>query len=231
MSKTLIMKLQNNWSVKRFIPAKTDNIMSTFFHGKKKAETKKLESPKSKVYAGYVLMKHEIKNINAWVEIKHSIINKHDDLKELATVGYKWDLVSHEHIQAIFIAIISTYGKLFSNAEGRRVKLERTQIPSEFLKIHDHLIKLRDKYTAHSGDSEIESCVPILVYCRKQDKVIGMIDHDIIQPAGMKFDDSFIKLINHIDAFLEQKIETIKRKIIDDELPLLRSQFKEKSTP
>lgn len=64
-------------------------------------------------------------------------------------------------LRALMIAICTTYGKLFTNADGRRVRLAAKDVPAEFATLHASLMDMRHQFAAHAGVGH-ETCRAIL---------------------------------------------------------------------
>jgi hypothetical protein len=55
---------------------------------------------------------------------------------------------------AIVDSLASIYGKFFAEAEGRGIRLQKSQIPLEYWASHDIVIDYRNGYVAHGGTHE-----------------------------------------------------------------------------
>ncbi|MBU0696675.1 MAG: hypothetical protein KKE39_09165 [Bacteroidetes bacterium] len=100
-----------------------------------------LNSDYAKRYMGYLLIMEDLK----------SVLEALDKLKT--------DIAENIIRESLSIFIVIVYGKAFSKADVRKVKLEKDQLKnlkSQQIVLHDVLIDIRNKHVAHAG-SEIFS--------------------------------------------------------------------------
>ena len=123
-------------------------------------------------------------------------------------------------MKALFVAILTFYGKAFSQCEGRRVKLERRQIAEGFLPTHDHCIAYRNNFAAHSGAQVIESArmivaVPMNVKKSRIVRLFAEVDQpDFTSPASDL--PTLRELVQHVHFMVEAKVAQLRQRIEAD---------------
>lgn len=109
---------------------------------------------------------------------------------------------------ALTIAMISLYGKCFTDAsESRFPKLERTIFEStSFLALHDELMELRHHFIAHRAETESEIGIAVLLLAKSGD-VEPIIKYSQLKRttfSARKLDD-IASLIEHLVSKVEAK--------------------------
>jgi len=119
-------------------------------------------------------------------------------------------------LKGLLKAIVITYGKCFSEADGRRLRLERKGVGFDprWLPYHDYIIEMRDQYIAHAGISSHDEsrvvCPIIFVKKFKKKKYVpGRVFTESKQIIGY---DSFSfectqllgDLFSHVDAKIKE---------------------------
>lgn len=86
-------------------------------------------------------------------------------------------------VKGLFVAALTFYGKCFTSCEGRKVKLERTIIDQEYLDLHDHIMKLRNNFAAHSGAENFEEVrVSLALHPSKKSDMKPQLYSELSQP-------------------------------------------------
>ena len=100
--------------------------------------------------SGYVLIEKDLRSAAIWLaEINK--IRGDDVLLDHKGSRHSKDRERYNLVKGLFVAALTFYGKAFSQCEGRRVKLERRQLETEFHEAHDEAISFRNYFAAHSG--------------------------------------------------------------------------------
>jgi hypothetical protein len=120
-------------------------------------------------------------------------------------------------VKALFVASISFYGKLFTVAKGRYVKLERSIYDIDKDKeLHDELMKYRHGYTAHSGEDKVENVnVIIAIPPDKKAKIKPPLLCELYQPDSVSPEEvtGLIDLVNKLHVKILGKVETLDREV------------------
>ncbi|MFK3797111.1 hypothetical protein [Pseudomonas sp. NPDC088444] len=73
---------------------------------------------------------------------------------------------------SLYLSAITLYGKCFTEAKGRRVKLEESQLKRRLspdqVEIHDKVKYLRDNWTGHGGVSDHESLITVVAFSERE---------------------------------------------------------------
>jgi len=118
----------------------TKGITIVVEHDGKQCLTLRANTQLAKHMVGYALIHKDLKSCLSCINTYRLLTDSENDQ------FLKW---------AVYIAFHTTYGKCFASAEGRRIKLESSQVvPSNMKAVHNKIIDLRNKYTAHAGGYE-----------------------------------------------------------------------------
>lgn len=110
---------------------------------------------------------------------------------------------------ALLIAFYTTYGKCFAQADGRKVKLDKSDISKEMVEVHADIIKMRNNYTAHSGGIG-EGGHAIIALHPDKEKNIGAI---VVPPVAWHQYDFQKEHIPFYKSLVEELIALVDRKI------------------
>jgi hypothetical protein len=116
-------------------------------HGETECLTVLCHSRIAKRMIGFGLIDKDLKSCLGCVHLHRSL-----GMKDPRDRLIKW---------ATFIALCITYGKCFVSAESRRIRLEPTLVPTEYVAAHNKLMTLRHDYAAHAGGIEERGLAPI----------------------------------------------------------------------
>ena len=130
------------------------------------------------------------------------------------------DEKNHLIIKSLFFSSLIFYGKCFTQAKGRGVKLERSIIPPEYHNKHDIIMTYRHTLAAHSGEGKWDTGKVNLVLPPNKNSKVGI--H--IKPETYRLDfeddrmddDKFLELVNLVHTKVKAKSETIGQKIINE---------------
>lgn len=162
------------------------------------------ESKHAKLYIAYDSIKRSLDHC------LHGIyyINKNRDNKEEPFVN--------ENITAHFTSLVVKYARCFVSG---RVKLEKGNIPKEYKKSHEMLMRLRHEYVAHSGGSGEATVNLIALYPNSQKKKILKIAapklftvNYINQPFLMDVQN----IVMHLQDLVEEKLKVHYKKICEE---------------
>ena len=116
--------------------------------------------------------------------------------------------------RSLFISSIITYGRCFTKTRGRGTKLEQSDsIKSEYNKLHEYLMGLRNEYIAHAGISDGEKFYATLHFKITNDKKevdmrLGYEGFGQIGHSGEQI-KLFLELVADLTATLKQKREKV----------------------
>ena len=138
-----------------FDPKTGDSIFSYSYAGQV-CPAEYIESPIANQYIGYDLIFHDLELARLWLSMAYKLIDAapehRPDVKQNDDVFLaKLAGTENEALQALFVSSITYYGKCYTGAKGRRIKLESTNLPEVYLSIHDKIMEFRNTIAAHSG--------------------------------------------------------------------------------
>ena len=156
--KSRFKEWKKDWIIEEKIDPSTGHLANNYYFRRRLCGRIVLKSGLAKQLAGYRLIEKDIRNIVAWLNHIHSLMEKIDPN------GFRGDDYQlspdrdiSQVIKGLFVACVTFYGKLFTKATGRRVKLERSWLVSdEMVSDHDEIMSVRHTYAAHSGDGSPE---------------------------------------------------------------------------
>lgn len=129
---------------------------------------KEITTELAKKYAAHSLIAKDLKYLIKMMKYAYSVAldDNHDDestsIFARDEIDYKSDI-----LKAIYISSVVTYGKCFSQAHGRKVKLDRGAIFKDadrsIKDTHDDLMAQRNDYVAHWGNTKYESAKTFLL--------------------------------------------------------------------
>jgi len=123
-------------------------------------------------------------------------------------------------LNSLWNNLIVTYGKIFTKSKNGFTSLVKNQIiKSEYYKIHDQLIDLRNKFVAHREYNEIENALLLISEYRNNGNVAFEYHLPVVLQASSPIKDLDLlhNLINDLNKTVKEKLnKNIKR--IDDKL-------------
>lgn len=170
--------------------------------------------------SGYSLIEKDLRSCLSWLE---EIEKRHDEppqKNQIASHGKNRE--NYMLIKGLFVSLITFYGKCYTSCEGRRVKLERSNLQPEFHKIHDYLMTLRHNFAAHSGSQLIEQARVVIAYSihKRSQKLYAQTYRELEQPdlATPKEGDTTIReLLLHARSIAESKISKLSDDVQNEE--------------
>lgn len=212
--------LGDGWEVDEFAKDRDGKIFSRYWCRGKLAIRHELGGPRAKRFAGYSLIRKDLMNIAAW--LRHSQERTKDTVATAGENRRQGDKGMNEVLNGLLVAIITTYGKLFVGAEGRKVKLEKVAITdARQIQLHDRLMDWRHAYAAHSGVNSPERSVVHAAIAEPQENTVGWkLGCDTSQPSSlMKSDYDLLSLL--VEVLLkhtERKRTELSQQIREHEL-------------
>jgi len=158
------------------------------------------------------------------------IIDEHKKLgidkikQDVLHISPKNNRKKFDRLKALMVASFSFYGKLFTKADGRKIKLEKSIFNDSktLLKMHNELMELRHNYVAHSGEEKIEYVnIKLMLDAKRERNVPPLLVRTFNQPDT--FNNEFLDEFLQVCKFL---LEKVNRKI-----KLYESKFYKNLTP
>jgi hypothetical protein len=171
--------------------------------------------------AGYTLIEKDLRSVRIWLE---EIDRLHTDRPTRESERYHApeDRERYNIVKGLFVAALTFYGKCFSKCEGRPVKLERAQLDTAFLELHDDCIAYRHNFAAHSGAKRIEHVEVAVVFPAKPkpDSPV-QIFRELHQPDlfwPREPSRTLVDLVDHVRLVADRKISQLTSKVAGTEL-------------
>jgi len=131
------------------------------------------------------------------------------------------DRTRYNLIKGLFVASLTFYAKCFATCEGRRVKLEKSNLSEEFQKHHDYIMDTRHNFAAHSGAKQVERVHVVMALDSKRRRgAVPFVTRELGQPDSYSLEstEEFISLVSHVKGFVNQKIDTLNEKLLKDDI-------------
>lgn len=84
--------------------------------------------------------------------------------------------------KGLFIAILSVYGRCFTQANGRKFTLDKKHVPEKYKSLHDELMDARHNFAAHKGDFEGDNCQIVMTVSGNAKRIRSLIFSETQQP-------------------------------------------------
>ena len=165
--------------------------------------------------AAYSLIHKDLKfcktTLNLAVELAGGNLNSKDSLYVRDELDKNSDI-----LKALTISFIITYGKCYTQADGRKVKLDSKAIfksNPELKEVHEFVMHERNNYIAHAGVTDLETAKTLILLDADQSKgeMPKLITHSndlyAFEESGLKY---FIELIYFVE---EQLIALLKKRV------------------
>lgn len=154
-----------------------------------------LKGPLIDKYSGYNLIRKDLQLLKQCLE-------------EWKAFNKSSSLIIKQSVTSFFII---TYGKLFAQADGRKIKLESNNFSKIFteneLKIHKELMTLRNNYIAHGGETIFERSPVLVSKMSHNNETILNIYSSPTYMNNLKINnEEYFALILKISSFVEQKL-------------------------
>jgi hypothetical protein len=160
-------------------------LQQAYTYNKSPAFRHELNSRAAKHYGGYYLILRDLENIRRWLKEIIEILRRYPDLKP----GHNLPDSKQAHMaKGLFAAAVAIYGKLYTGAGGRLVKLETTAFNKSEVRLsaHNELMRYRHNYVAHSGDELIEVCsVVAAIHVSSEGNIRHMVVCEANQPTSL----------------------------------------------
>jgi hypothetical protein len=221
--KSRFKKWDDDWIIEERVDSITRHMTNRYYFRKRLCGRVKLVGGLSKQLAGYHLIEKDLRNIAEWlnrIQVLMEEVAPNDSKGKECFISP--DRNTFQLIKGLFVASITFYGKLFTKAAGRRVKLERSWFVSDELRSeHDDIMSFRHTFAAHSGKDSPEAANIILAIdpVRRRDTPPQLFC-ELIQPDTIGFEDisMFKKLAKTLHVKVNDKISELNKLIFEKEV-------------
>ena len=183
----------------------------------------KLTSAQAKVFSGYSLVRKDLKFCIKLLKLALDYARKYFPEGSQSFVRDEFDTEA-DILKSLYISLVVTYGKCFTQAKGRKVKLELSEMfkkeDTVLKELHLELMEQRHQYVAHAGVTLHEKAQAILVLHPAQNAGIPPVLTTIAQHTStmdVKYYEQCLKLIEHVDKkvcqIVTSKGEMLKKSV------------------
>jgi hypothetical protein len=177
-------------------------LISIFYKGKLSPRIP-LSSKLSAQWAGYVLIDKDLRSVTTWLE-------KIDEyMKEQKEDVLSTDRVVKDMVKGLWIASLTFYGKCFTEADGRKIKLNLSQLNKEYHEDHNEYINLRNNFAAHAGSGYEKVNIVLVLPPIKKVPRPPLIVPELYQPFYSTGD--FLNLVKHVQEKVLIKIKKLEK--------------------
>ncbi len=204
------------------IDQKTGELNSVYFYKGKRCKSGVVQGPLASQYIGYRLIAEDLREVEAWLKQAYALVPK---IKTQPKKGEDYYLLGSTRkdkniliIKSLFFSSIIFYGKCFAGAEkGRRIKLERKHVPTDYHKVHDEIIGYRNNLAAHSGEGRWDTGELIWILEDEPGIPEGIRWYTELNRLHFKNDQreehNFLGLVQAVLKWVNQKFDTLQQKI------------------
>lgn len=166
--------MSDGWTiVESFIPGR--GLENEYYYEGKLAPSVRMTDKISEQYGAYSLIEKDLRSVIFWLEEIERLSPEPIDRPKNPD---KMNL-----IKGLFVAALTFYGKCFASCEGRKIKLERKFVDEEHLDTHEHIMKLRYNFAAHSGAENFEEVkVSLALHPSKKSDMKPQLYTELVQP-------------------------------------------------
>lgn len=221
--KARLKKWKVDWIIEERLDPVTGQMTNRYYFKERLCGRVKLDNGIAKQLAGYKLIEKDLRNIISWLNQIQVLMEKFDE-EEFTWEGNVMspDRDTFQIIKGLFVASITFYGKIFTKAAGRRVKLESTWFSSdELLSGHNYIMSLRHSYAAHSGEDSPEKADIILAIDPvRRRETAPQLFCELMQPDTVGPEDitTFKKIVDELHEKVKNKISELSQLIFQKEV-------------
>lgn len=182
-----------------------------YYFRKQLAIRLELSTTRARRLAGLTLVEKDIRTIKRWLAIVQSVMSEFPFVGTDAGVALAPSDDNAFTVRALYVAIVTTYAKMFTTAEGRGLSLDRNGwVPQAYRGTHDFFIQQRNNFTAHSGRDGFEECkVVVAIDYSPRNRVAPKLFTELQQPASIGVSDlvPLSELLDHLHAEVAKKLQ------------------------
>lgn len=184
-----------------------------------------LESHLAKRHAGYTLIDLDLEDAEAFLKEAYRLVGEQASIPP-PNARLRDEYVLHEKgplspvIKGLWFSAIIVYAKCFTEARGRKLKLEKSNIPAHMRPCHEKIMNYRNTIIAHAGEGKLETADPELVISpRRSSHPFYWVKSNV---SRVEFVDDrnervdFQTLIKNVHEHVRQKREKLTLEIIKE---------------
>ena len=232
--------LSDHLTTKDKIDPKTGERQRIYYYKGKHCPTHLIKGPLAKQYIGYQLIMRDLEDAERWLTHAYDFFPKEEsDHMKPDEDRYRdnqiGDEKNHAIVKSLFFSSLIFYGKCFTQAKGRGVKLEKSIVPPGFHAKHDCIMEYRHTLAAHSGEGQWDTGKLRLLLPPKKGSNIGpRINSELHR---LDFEDDrmdkcqFLELIKIVHRNVKTKKDIIGQKIFKEIILPRGEDYWYKSSP
>lgn len=203
-----------------------------FIYKENKCPSKEISGSIVDQYIGYYLIIQDLHDVKVWLDKidelhlnegkQETASNRTDDVIRYKLTPDNWKS-NGMLVKSLFYSCLVIYAKCFTQAKGRKIKLERKNIESKLHKKHDLIMEYRNTFVAHSGEGRWDSGQLYVLLTPKELLEKEAIEIHI-EPITNRLDyeddrnsvDSFRSLVEYMITKVEEKKKSIFERILNE---------------
>ncbi|CAE6927430.1 conserved protein of unknown function [Ectopseudomonas oleovorans] len=217
-----VKNLSGFWQVYEYVDKGTHQTSRRYLYKNKPCSREVVTGRLAEQFAGYSLIDKDVRSCISWLREIERLYSDSGQAREAAvsTDREKFDIV-----KGLYVAILTFYGKCFSECKGRKIKLERKMIAEEYRFLHDHYIQARNNFAAHSGAEKIETCEVVRVSSKKRGwgkgsktclfVEINQPDVSMVNKSSSQVYD-FMDLLKHVKSLVEARAKKLEIMLLEE---------------
>jgi hypothetical protein len=178
--------------------------------------------------AAYMRIRADLQDVERWLHQAYELLPKLDVNRIAKSDDTFVNSTDHGDLKlpkAYYYAAITLYGKCFTEAEGRKVKLEQVNIEKDYHPVHKRIMKHRNTIAAHAGVTDLEHARLVIVFPQDFMQATSaeprpfflrtpMGRLDFMDDRSMQFNT--VGLVQHVATLVDNKIAELERKVVDE---------------
>jgi hypothetical protein len=208
------------------VDPETYEIQNRYYIKDKECKKIILESKQAKNFAAYALIKKDLKFVKkAFSAAAKFASDETDSDSSNGGVRYRAEFDEDADIlKSLYISGVVTYGKCFTKADGRKVKLEARDVfgpnQSKEKDLHMEVMTQRHSYLAHGGNTKHERVNAVLVLNPVDKGKPPVLLTEATHTAGFGKNDfeELLALAEFVDSRVDEVLETKSNSLFEKEI-------------
>lgn len=221
-----IIRQSRNWSYRIVHDKKRGIVDYWYYYKNKKAKKVIITTKKGRKFGAYTLIQKDLELVARWLsrlQIKYEKYGKTDANLDASTHSNAKEAESMDTMLSYWIAALTTYGKCFTQAKGRRTTLSKKVFDpeSKHIEIHVKVMDSRHQFAAHAGVGQYESTEPpfaVFAPPDRQGSLAFQIRCEVIKAKLWPREEieEFERLVEYVHAYVTQEAAKIADSIKRD---------------
>jgi len=164
--------------------------------------------------SGLSMIKKDLDSALKWMHLAEKIAKENSEGTGSYRHSKKRD--AFDLVKAYFVAALVFYGKCFTGAPGRHAQASRDWLNVKHRELHDHYMKYRHNFAAHSGDEGMEIANTYVLVHPDRKSLLPHIPTFRIQPdieLPNEGEKGLSDLIMHLSKIVIERDNNLSQKI------------------